>query len=79
MSAALSLGVLTAAVTDASSQDARIYKWCAIYSGARGGAQNCGFDTLQQCRATVSGVGGFCNVNPFWNPPPGHGTKRLRD
>jgi Domain of unknown function (DUF4399) len=31
--------------------------WCAAYSS---GAQNCGFSTFEQCRATVSGVGGSC-------------------
>ena len=33
------------------------YKWCAVESG---GGTNCGFVTVEQCRASVSGVGGFC-------------------
>ncbi len=33
------------------------YHWCALYSN---GSRNCGFSTMDQCRATVSGVGGFC-------------------
>jgi hypothetical protein len=41
------------------------YKWCADYS-VRGGATNCGFVTLEQCRATVSGIGGFCRLNGFY-------------
>ena len=40
------------------------YPWCAQY--ARSGAKNCGFVTFQQCRATVSGVGGQCVINPFY-------------
>ena len=32
--------------------------WCAIY---RNGGTNCGFQTFQQCQASVSGIGGFCN------------------
>ena len=32
--------------------------WCANYSN---GSTNCGFHTQEQCRATVSGVGGFCS------------------
>ena len=32
-------------------------KWCAVYSG--GGGTNCGI-TYKQCRADVSGVGGYC-------------------
>ncbi len=42
------------------------YPWCANYSGDMGGASNCGFSTLEQCRATVSGIGGFCDPNPFY-------------
>jgi hypothetical protein len=35
------------------------YPWCANYSGDWSGVSNCGFLTLEQCRATVSGIGGF--------------------
>jgi hypothetical protein len=34
-----------------------------------GGASNCGFITLEQCRATVSGIGGFCVPNQFYTGP----------
>jgi len=44
------------------------YPWCAVYSGDAGGASNCGFSTLEQCRATVSGIGGSCEPNQFYNP-----------
>jgi Protein of unknown function (DUF3551) len=44
------------------------YPWCAQYSGSAGGATNCGFLTIEQCRATVSGIGGFCAPNQFYNP-----------
>jgi len=36
--------------------------WCAEY---RNGGNNCGFYTHEQCMASVSGIGGFCNRNPF--------------
>lgn len=45
------------------------YRWCAQYSGRGGGATNCGFVTLEQCRATVSGIGGFCVPNQFYTGP----------
>ena len=32
------------------------------------GATNCGFLTIEQCRATASGMGGFCVINQFYNP-----------
>jgi len=47
------------------------YPWCAVYGGRGGGGTNCGFLTLAQCRATVSGIGGFCEPNQFYNPRPG--------
>jgi hypothetical protein len=31
-------------------------------------ATNCGFITIEQCRATASGMGGFCVPNQFYNP-----------
>ncbi len=43
------------------------YPWCAQYS-TKGGARNCGFNTWEQCRATVSGVGGYCERNPMYRP-----------
>jgi len=46
------------------------YPWCAVYGGDAGGACNCGFLTIEQCRATVSGIGGFCAPNQFYNPRP---------
>jgi hypothetical protein len=39
------------------------YKWCAV---ERNGGTNCGFTTIEQCRATVSGIGGFCQPNSFY-------------
>ena len=39
----------------------------APISGFRGGGgSNCYFMTLQQCQATISGVGGTCRPNPFF-------------
>jgi len=37
------------------------YPWCAQLAGEDGdGGINCGFVTLAQCRATISGIGGYC-------------------
>jgi len=44
------------------------YPWCAQYAGAGIGGRNCGFSTYEQCRATVSGAGGYCEVNPMYRP-----------
>ena len=45
------------------------YKWCAQYSGKDGGGRNCGFVTWEQCMATVSGIGGYCERNSFYSGP----------
>ena len=45
------------------------YRWCAQYGFRGGGGTNCGFVTLAQCLATVSGIGGFCVPNQFYTGP----------
>jgi hypothetical protein len=44
-----------------------IYPWCA-FMGCLG--ENCGFATYQQCRATLSGIGGYCGINPWYTGDP---------
>jgi hypothetical protein len=58
---------ITGIGTPAGAQN---YPWCANYSGG-GGGTNCGFTTYQQCLNTVSGIGGFCEPNTQYQPPPG--------
>jgi len=63
------LGLSLAAVALGTPAQAQNYPWCAQYSGKMGGAMNCGFSTWQQCMATVSGIGGFCQPNNTYRPP----------
>jgi hypothetical protein len=52
--------VVTAGIgTPAQAQN---YPWCATYN-VGDAAYNCGFVSREQCMATVSGIGGFCNAN----------------
>ena len=47
-----------------------------VSGGISLGATNCGFLTIEQCRATVTGGSSFCVPNQFYNP---HGpAKRTR-
>ena len=47
------------------------YRWCAVYGGGRGGGgTSCSFITWEQCQAAVSGVGGFCEPNQFYDGRP---------
>jgi hypothetical protein len=61
--------VATAAFDSATSAaQADPYRWCAQYSSK--GARNCYFVTLEQCRAAISGNGGFCEPNAFYDGRP---------
>lgn len=58
--------LLALAASTAAQAQADPYRWCAQYSGEGGNGTNCYFMTIEQCRAAVSGVGGFCTPNPFY-------------
>ncbi len=57
--------VLVGAVT--SSAQAQSYPWCAVLN-VGDLAWNCGFVTREQCMASVSGIGGFCQPNNQYAP-----------
>jgi hypothetical protein len=44
------------------------YPYCA--SGQWAGGGGCSYTTLEQCRASISGVGGSCVSNPRYTPNP---------
>ena len=44
------------------------------------GATNCGFLTIEQCRATLTGGASFCVPNQFYNPHgPAQRTRNRQD
>ena len=47
----------------ASAQSPNSYAWCAKYY-TRGTPTSCYYTSQQQCMATVSGIGGYCYLNP---------------
>jgi hypothetical protein len=63
LAAALTLGGM---VAFSSGAQADPYKWCAQYGNRTDNGTNCYFMTIQQCRAAISGNGGFCRPNPFY-------------
>ena len=60
-------GFLAVTAVIGTPAQAQNYRWCAQY-GSGFGASNCGFSTLQQCQADVSGIGGFCAPNTLYQP-----------
>jgi Protein of unknown function (DUF3551) len=80
--AAMFVVAMTGVAAPAQAQN---YPWCAYYgAGEDGGGTNCGFVSFEQCMATLSGMGGFCNRNTQYQPPAGpsdqhHARHRSRD
>jgi hypothetical protein len=73
---AVAVGLISLAASMPAGADP--YRWCAVYASSDGGT-NCYFMTLEQCRAAVSGVGGFCQPNNFYTgatDPPAARRKR---
>src|SRR5712671_2565177 len=61
-----------------NAQSPYSYPWCAILPGAgsgSGGAMSCYYTSWEQCRTTMSGIGGLCVASPYYrrsafSPPP---------
>jgi hypothetical protein len=66
-----SIAIGASAAVMSTCAAAQNYPWCAYYGGVGGGGTNCGFTTFDQCLATVSGMGGSCEPNTQYVPPPG--------
>ena len=74
---ALALGGAALLVDSSASQAEITYPWCAQY-GEQSGARNCGFSTYEQCRAAISGNGGYCEQNSMYRPEATIAPRRLR-
>jgi hypothetical protein len=79
----LGLGLAASTGADAQAQDqglfpwqvSRNHPWCAFYSS---GMTECLYANVAQCRASVSGVGGYCYQNPAYVAPPPPPPRRAR-
>lgn len=64
MRVAIASGALLVALLAApTAGQAQTYPWCSRYDWS---TYNCGFSTLQQCLANVSGIGGICERNAHY-------------
>ena len=70
------LGIIAGTIGISVRAEAQNYPWCAQYSGDFGGTVNCGFVSVAQCMATVTGMGGFCVPNNLYQPPVAAGPSR---
>jgi Protein of unknown function (DUF3551) len=55
------------------------YRWCAVLGGKADLGTSCYFMTLEQCKATISGVGGFCTPNYYGSPATADSSRRSRN
>jgi len=60
LAASAAIGTFCAVPDQAHSQ---VYPWCR----SRAGGTNCYFSTRQQCLWALSGGGGYCHPNTFYN------------
>jgi hypothetical protein len=67
-------GIALALLAVSQPASADPYRWCAQYG--RDGGRNCYFLTIEQCRQTVSGIGGSCYPNPFYTGSDNNGSGR---
>lgn len=43
------------------------FKWCTVFGGSMGGGGgSCSYTSIEQCRASLSGFGGYCVENQFY-------------
>jgi hypothetical protein len=69
----IAIAVLFAIVVALATEPAKAdpYRWCAQYGGfGGGGVESCYYVTLEQCRAAVSGIGGFCRESGWYDGRP---------
>jgi Protein of unknown function (DUF3551) len=63
LTASVLAATLVGAPQTASAQSPNSYPYCARIF-LRGTATSCYYASREQCMATVSGVGGYCYLNP---------------
>jgi Protein of unknown function (DUF3551) len=62
------LSFIIAAVVSGSPAQAQNYPWCSMVD-LGDEILNCGFDSLEQCKASLSGGGDTCIQNNTYKPP----------
>ncbi len=55
-------------IGDAQSQYS--YPWCALGGTRDSNALSCYYTSWEQCRTTMSGIGGICVESPYYHAQP---------
>jgi hypothetical protein len=54
----------------ANAQDGlQLYPWCAYFGNGR---ESCYYSSFEQCRTAISGAGGMCSQNPWYDAYGSH-------
>jgi hypothetical protein len=75
----ISAVVLLSDIEAASAQSPYSYPWCGIRG--RSGGMSCYYTSWEQCRTTLSGIGGLCIQSPYYKPslPPPPARRRIAE
>lgn len=65
-----SVTMITLFAAAASPAMADPYPWCGVFGGGGAAVTNCYFRTIDQCRMSMSGNGGYCVPNQFYDGRP---------
>jgi hypothetical protein len=67
LSFSIAVAALLSQIQKTEAQSAYSYPWCAVYIGKEGaGGMSCYFASYEQCRTTMSGIGGNCIQSPYY-------------
>ena len=50
-----------------AQQSAYSYPWCSLGAGKESNALSCYYTSWEQCRTTMSGIGGNCVQSPYYH------------
>jgi hypothetical protein len=53
-----------------NAQSPYSYPWCSLGGAKSSNALSCYYTSWEQCRATISGIGGTCVESPYYHPQP---------
>jgi hypothetical protein len=53
-----------------NAQSPYSYPWCSLGGAKDSNALSCYYTSLEQCRITMSGIGGICVESPYYHAQP---------